>query len=243
MKRYPRVKFKISIKKDLETFYGFANDRDFDDVFGMDWAILKPYPYFKKYRTGDTLTISKQEVKNFINKKYNNKKTLIERNILIYEKQWRKSENEFFKLVDKLFPYHLWPKGKYVAYVTIWGMYPRFLADKTFQIPYKYFKSKYVNVIIAHEMLHFIFYDYFYKKFKIYNDKKYDLLAWHVSEIFNVIVQNSKEWFRVFGFKSFVYPEHRKIVKELSKTYHKKNNFNTDMLIKDIIKKVHNVSL
>jgi hypothetical protein len=96
-------------------------------------------------------------------------------------------------------------------------MYPRFLDDKTFQIPAISKKKKVASFIIAHEMLHFIFYEYFLNKYKKYKSHKYDFFVWHVSEIFNVIIMNRPEWQKILKNKDNGYPEHGKIIEKLSK--------------------------
>ncbi len=184
--------------------------------------------------------IKKEIVEKFVGEFYRKNKAIIEKNIDLYEINWNKKEKTFYKLVKKIFTEIPWPKGKYIAYSTMWGMYPRFLEDKTFQVPYKHKNPKYVNVIIAHEMLHFIFYDYFYKKYPGYRSKKYNLFVWHISEIFNVIVQNSNKWMKVFKLKTMPYPEHKKVIKKLKEKYKSAKLFKANDLIDDIIKAVAN---
>lgn len=118
-------------------------------------------------------------------------------------------------------------------------MYPRFLDDKTFCVPYFHKREKYINVIIAHEMLHFIFYDYFYKRYPEYNESKYNFFVWHVSEIFNSLIQNSKEWLDVFCEEIITHPEHNKIIKKIRDL--KINEIN--VLIDKIIEEVNNLKL
>jgi len=233
---YPKLKFKIDYKRDIQTFFAFVNEADFDDGRNLKWAILRKYPQFKKYKKGNKLDISKKAVSDFVKSVYLKNKKTINKNINFYQKNWLKIEKDFYFLIDELFHQQPWPKGKYIVYPTIWGMYPRFLEDKTFQIPYKHKKKNYVNVIIAHEMLHFIFYDYFFKKYPKYKSNKYIFFVWNISEIFNNIIQNSPKWLKVFRIKSMPYPEHKKIIKKLEKIYYKKKNIAVDDLIKNIIK-------
>ena len=110
------------------------------------------------------------------------------KNMSIYQKDWLMVEKNFHCLVDELFCGHKWPKGKYIAYTTIWGMFPKFLEDKTFQIPFKHKNKRYVIVVIAHELLHFIFYDYFYKKYPKYRLDKYNFL--HTNSKFSEVVED-----------------------------------------------------
>ncbi len=79
-------------------------------------------------------------------------------------------------------------------------------------------------------MLHFIFYEYFFNKYKKYKSHKYDFFVWHVSEIFNVIIMNKPEWQKILNNKDDGYPEHRKIIQKLSK-----KNYSLEDLLENII--------
>ena len=235
---FPKIKFKIDCKKDVLSFFAFLKDAEFDEGRSLEWAILNIYSYFKKYKTGNTLKISKKQAEDFIKDFYNKNLIKMEKNLEIYKKNWNKKQDVFYLLVHDLFGTKKWPKGKYAAYLTIWGMYPRFLEDKTFQLPYKSRNKQSINVIIAHEMLHFIFYDYFYEKYPKYSKEEFNFFAWNVSEIFNSVIQNSPKWIKVFKAKNMDYPEHKKIIENLSVKYHQKDNIAVDELIREIIKEV-----
>lgn len=226
---HPKIKFKINPKKDVSTFFDFLRDSKYDEGRNFELAVLKYYPYFKKFDK----KIDKGIVEDFVFKYYLKNKKTIEKNLAIYEKNWKKIEKDFFKLVYVLFLEVKWPKGKYISYSTMWSMYPRFLDDKTFQIPAISKKKKVVNFIIAHEMLHFVFYEYFLNKYKKYKSHKYDFFVWHVSEIFNVLIMNKPDWQKILKNKDDGYPEHRKIIKKLSK-----KPCSLDDLINNIIKEV-----
>ena len=122
-------------------------------------------------------------------------------------------------------------------------MYPRFLENKTFQIPYRHRFPNYVPVVIAHEMLHFMFYDYFYQRYPKYNKPEKNFFVWHISEIFNTLIQNSPEWLRYFKRKSMGYPEHEKIVKKLGREWYRKNTWDLDEIVGQIVKEVQNNGL
>ncbi|MDD2935201.1 MAG: hypothetical protein PHX25_01880 [Candidatus Pacebacteria bacterium] len=239
---YPKVKFKIGVRKDINTLLAFTKDANFDGGENLNWAIFRKYPELKKYYDNNKI-IKQKELEKFIKDKYRKEKYLIENNLKIYEKNWGKKEKKFFELSNELFEEKYWTKGKYTAFPTIWGMFPRFLEDKTFQVPYKYKNKKYVNVVIAHEMLHFAFYEYIYIKYPKYAKDKYNFLIWNISEIFNEVVQNSPKWLKVFDVKTMGYPMHEKIVKKLEKKYHKQEKINRDELIKDILKEVKNIKI
>jgi len=198
---------------------------------------LDKYPALRKYGSKKNFKITKKEASKFIQKIYRKDEKIIKHNLNLYKKNWAKKEEQFYQLVEELFEKQPWPRGKYITYPTIWGMFPRFLEDKIFQLPHKYRNKKYVNVIIAHEMLHFMFYSHFLKHYPRYKKSKYNFFVWNISEIFNSIIQNSPKWLKVFKLKSKPYPEHLKIVQKLSPRY-RKENINVEKLVKDIIKAV-----
>jgi len=236
----PKLKFKIDYKKDIQTFFDFNNSADYDNGRTLEWAFFRKFPFLKKYKEGNTLKISKEEVIDFVESVYEKEKETMRKNLSLYQDNWQEKDKEFYSLISELFDSKFWPKGKYIAYSTIWGMFPRFLKDATFQIPYKYKNRKYINVIIAHEMLHFIFYNYFYKKYPKYKKDEHNFLVWNISEIFNVIVQNSSKWLKVFEVKTMDYPEHQKIIKKLESKYSQKSDWKIDDLISDIINLIKN---
>lgn len=103
-----------------------------------------------------------------------------------FQKAWLEVASDFFNATDAIFPYHRWPKGKYIGYISIFNCGPRFLDDKTFQIFYQNDKQHAV-FSIAHEILHFLFYDYIKKKRK--DIKKLDEnQLWRISEIVNEVL-------------------------------------------------------
>ena len=85
-------------------------------------------------------------------------------------------------------------------------------------------------------MLHFIFYEYLLNKYKKYQSHKYDFFVWHVSEIFNVIIMNRLSWQKILKNKDEGYPEHRKIIKKLSK-----KEYDLDELIVNIMLEVNKI--
>jgi len=235
--RYPKLKFKISPNKDLSTVIAFSKDAYYDNGRNLSWAVFKKYPLIKRYfDTKDFYKLkNKKALKDFIYKVYKKENNIIKAGMVENQRAWSNISSHYFILITKLFRNRQWPKGKYISYATIWTMYPRFLNDKTFQIPYKHRYSGYVKVIIAHELLHFMFFDYFYYRYPKYKNPKYNFYVWNVSEIFNNLIQNSPEWLKIFKYKSIGYPEHKIIVSKLSKKIYKNNDFDLDKIIKLII--------
>lgn len=240
---YHRVTFRKSAIQDFITLRAFVKDAKYDNGRNLDWAVFNKYPQLKTqfnknkhYKIKDEKTLL-----HFINGEYRAKRTAMDRAMTQHEKRWKKIAPYYFSLVDTLFGGRRWPCGKYIAFGTIWGMYPRFLEDKTFQIPFWHRTPRYVSVVIAHELLHFMFYDYFYAHYPKYRHPKHNFFVWHVSEIFNTVVQNSPAWLNRFKLKSLGYPEHKKIVTRISRVFLRRNIWNLDMLVDEIIKEVQKI--
>ena len=214
----PKVKFKIDPKKDLVTAKSFINESIFDDGRNLEWVFFKKYPELRGM-VKDAKDTDYKFLNRFIAKKYKENREVAVNNFKNYEMDWQKIEKKYFVLVGDLFPGVVWPKGKYIAYATIWGMFPRFLEDKTFQIPIKYRSRRYVSVIIAHEMLHFMFYEHIKRNYPQYKDPEHSFLVWHISEIFNSLIQDSPTWLKVFKKKTMPYPEHEKVIMALRKQH------------------------
>ncbi len=240
---YPHVTFRKSAKKDFETLHAFVKDAMYDNGRNLNWAVFNRYPQLKTqfvknkhYKIKDEKTL-----RNFIYKTYYAKQMSMNRALEQHKERWEKIAPHYFSLVDALFDGHKWPQGKYIAFGTIWGMYPRFLEDKTFQIPFWHRTLKYIPVVIAHELLHFMFYDYFYKRYPKYRYPKHIFFSWYISEIFNTTIQNSPAWLNCFKLKSLGYPEHEKIVRRVSRTFYCRNAWNIDVLADEIIKEVQKI--
>jgi len=238
METYPRLKFKISEERDIQTFWTFIDEAEFSSGQTLKWAITEPYPFFKKYWKGNTLVVEKGVVKDFVARKYSEQIDKMRSSLGKTESAWECVKGEYFNLVTCVFEDRKWPDGKYFVYPTIWGMYPRFLEDKTFQIPFKGKSETFVMMAIAHEMLHFMFYDYLFSKRSELNTEENQMLVWHTSEIFNVVVQNSQSWISVFSDKTPGYPEHKDIVEYISRKYPEITSESVDKAIEMILEKV-----
>ncbi len=226
--RYPEIDFKIKKETDFYLYKIFSkeNRRILDACF---YNLYSDLSCLKKKNLSSKEKI--KVIKNFIEEYYKKHQREIEENLMEIEKDWNGIKNDFFRLVDKIFKNHPWPKGKYIAYVTIWGIYPRDIKEKIFFIPYK--DKKLALEVIAHEMLHFIFYDYLYSHYPKYKKKKYQKRIWKISESFNVIIQNQREWVALFHKRPEVYPELKKLIQKIRKIWREKKDI--DYLLKKIL--------
>ena len=144
-----------------------------------------------------------------------------------FQTDWDKVEKKYFQAVAKIFKNHPWPKGKYIGYLSIINCNPRFIKDKTFQV--FYFHPEGVVSVTAHELLHFIFYDYCLKKhskiFKKLNTD--DGIFWNLAEIFNAVVLSQPEFVKIHKIKNQKnYPAHKKYILILKRVWTKERNIN-----------------
>jgi hypothetical protein len=233
---HPTVKFRIDPSKDLRTLRAFVKDAKYDGGRSLQWGIFRRHPLLKPLLINPS-RLPLTAIRKYINSTNVEQRSRQRQASKKIEKEWKLKKKSFFRLSDELFCRARWPKGKYIAYFTIWTMFPRFLKDKTFQVPFGHKKKGYVSVIIAHELLHFIFYKHFYRWHPEYRRPRYNYFIWNVSEIFNALVQNSTSWTRVFKQKTMAYPEHARIVRKLHRELSQKK-LTAEALTERILKEV-----
>lgn len=235
LRNYPKLKFIISQKQELKTYLGFLKTGKFvENQKDMNLAFYRPHPklnILKNKALNDK--VKKEIVTDYIKKFYQKHHLEIKKGAERIKRNWQKIAPKFYELTDKIFKNNSWPRGRYIAYSTIWGIYPRFLKSKIFLFPYKHPKKNYAMVVIAHEMLHFMFYGYVYENCPKYGKEKYQEKLWEVSEVLNIIIQNSPEWVKIFGVKCIEYPGLKKLRKKAQRTWKKKQDI--CLLIKEII--------
>ena len=168
---YPRIKFKVNKNLDKKMIMEFLGL----NVAGVNFAagIFETHPKIKK------------AIFQYIDSFYKINTPLLNKVAIEFGERWRSKEKSFFSIVNSIFENHHWPKGKYIGYLSIFDCNPRFLKNKTFQIFYKHKRGH--IYIIAHELLHFIFYDYIDKKRKDLKKLSENEL-WKFSEIANDVL-------------------------------------------------------
>lgn len=232
----PRITFQMDPLKDYSILQGFFHDAEFDGGRNLEWAVYQKYPELKQMLVDDGLSGKRTDlVVAYVKRYFNEHEDDIRLHMEMYKKAWSIKQDSFFRLTEKIFADRKWPEGEYVAYVTMWGMFPRSLEEKTFQIPALSEDVTYVTVIIAHEMLHFLFYEYLFEKHPELRKKEENFLTWNVSELFNAVVQNSQTWLNIFTSRSMTYPEHEAMEGHFRKTYSEVTSKNLEPLVEELI--------
>jgi hypothetical protein len=196
----PQIKFSLNKKLDCQMLFEFLGA---GIKAGSDFsaAIVEYHPGLK----GKSL---KREVTGYVDCYYtdNRKKIFDSKNII--QKSWQEVESDFFSLVPKYFPDVAWPEGKYICYVAIDPIGPRFLSNCTWQTPYLW--PDQAKGQIVHELLHFIFYAQI--KLLPQNQMLNQEQRWHLSEIFNDVIQKENGFVKIQGYVPKIsYPDHKKV--------------------------------
>lgn len=160
-----------------------------------------------------------KKIKEYVDSYYVNNDQKIKATLEKTKTDWNNVSDQFYQEVDRLFEGHPWPKGEYVGFASIFDCNPRFLGNKTFQFFYNHQEG--TIYVAAHEMLHFMFFDYAFKHFpKLIED---DL--WDISEIFNVIILSQPEFVAITSNKSpRVYPNHLKEIPKYTNLWKNSKN-------------------
>ena len=211
---FPKIEFKIDKEAEKETALFFLSKKDLFDKF------IKDYPELAKAKD-----LSQEETEKFLSIKideyYKIKKDFLVRKKKEIEKNWDKIKDEFFKEAQKIFDNHPWPSGKYIANISLFGMYRLKPGTKIFSIPSEDYAGNpqaygHINYTIIHEMLHVLFEDFYKKNFKnkLPLQQYYDLM-----EIVNCIVLNLPKMKKITGWVSYHYPDHKEKYEILKKVY------------------------
>jgi hypothetical protein len=236
-----KINFKISKKQDLSTLKAFVKESKYGDETTLKCAFFNLYPglknYIKRKKVGEPeFYISDiNSIKSFIDNEYATNKVTLRENLNKIQAGWGEKTETYFRLASELFAEKYWPKGEYTACATIWGIYPRFIERRLFQIPALKLEKQFTMIVIAHELLHFAFYNYFLKNYPEYTMNENSFFIWNISEGFNEVVQWHPKWIREFGFGCDIYGGRDEIVKKLQKKYSKLDIIDSKNLIDDLI--------
>jgi hypothetical protein len=236
MQKLPHLTFTIDFKKDIEAFFDLASEAKYDNGRTLEWAFFSRYPELRRHFEGIRFIGEKDTIENFIRTLYEKDASLMKKWEGCVEGLWNQEKELFYQKTREIFEEQWWPEGAYIAYPTIWTMYPRYLENTTFLLPYKKEDFPQLLSVIAHEMLHFIFYKYFFSRHpELKTDENGGIFVWHISEAFNTFVQNLPQWPDSMNDPTAGYPEHDTIVSELREKYKEVSQENVDNLIEDIM--------
>lgn len=199
---------------------------------GIDFGkgIIKTHPQLKSVKSLKDITQREKAISVYFDNYYKIHKEEIFRKLKLVRDVWYKKERKYISITEDFFGGFRFPKGKYIAYASIINCNPRFLESKTFQF---FYKKPVADVVytIAHELLHFIFFDFIEKKLKKETKHLSENQLWDLSEIFNVVVLKSPRYRHIINQKFVTpYPDHRRYIPQFEKAY--KNSQNAEEFIR-----------
>jgi hypothetical protein len=218
----PKIDFSVDKDNEIEIFMDFWKKYDI--------SIHEDLDYLKDEKDEEKV---KQEVEKFVTDKYADEKGINE-DLETAQKNWQEKESLFYEKSKKYFGEHPWPKGNYNGMGSIWNIYPRYIEQKGFTFPLD--KEKNSKLVIAHEMLHFLEYDYLEKKYGLKpseaSDK--DNTFWQFTENLNALIEQTNEWddFTDGVKKERVKSECREMYKEMKNIWTGKN---VDEMVNEIL--------
>jgi hypothetical protein len=194
---YPHVTFKLD--QDMDAYSGLdllenkQNEMNFDE---------HPFLINTLRQQGK---IRKKIIDDYVRGYYKVHKNDLENSRQTFQFEWEKVEPEFFEITNIIFNNHEWPTGEYICFPSIFKNSPRFLETKSFQAYINNMAGK-LNAV-AHEMLHFIFYDYLEKRHPDYVKQIGDDKLWALSEVFDEIAFEQPEYTTFKPKQPSLYPE------------------------------------
>lgn len=214
----PKINFVVSkeAEKDNIEFFLTYKSRSGQDSF---LVLVRFFPELQNLRE---LSQKEQEkvISEFVDKKYEELIVELNRGKEEVSKAWDLIKERFFKAAIELFDSHNFPKTEYIAYLTIFFRFRYDLERGFFYVP-KDFKQTSATLIAMHELLHFLFYDYWNTYFK---EKLDERKLWDLSEILNVFILMSQPFRYLGGQDTIVYPAHEVKYKELKPLWDNKRS-------------------
>lgn len=217
---YPQIKFSLNKNLDKWVGYHFLDHQKGGRDFGK--SIVKIHPKLA-HAQGLPDQQKKQVVGQYVNFFYETHQNQLENTRKEFEEKWALVAQPFFKAVDKVFA-HPWPNGLYFAYLSIFPCGPRFLENKTFQV--FYLAKEDASLRTAHELLHFLFYDYFGKNFSKISPTEEKV--WILSEVLNTFILDSPEFYAIFrASHPHPYPNHLNVIGNLKPEWGNRKDLNS----------------
>lgn len=200
----------------------FLNVRGGEIDFGK--GIIKTHPQLRSVKSLKGIAQREKAIRVYFDSYYQIHRTEMLHKLKRVQNVWHKKEQEYITVTEDFFGGFRFPKGRYIAYVSIINCNPRFLASKTFQF---FYRKPLADAIytVAHELLHFIFFDFIEKKLKKETKHLSENQLWDLSEIFNVVVLKSPRYRHIVNQKSVIpYPDHRRYIRQFERAYKNSQN-------------------
>lgn len=212
----PIVRFGVDIEKAILFFYQVRNPE-------------QCYPSeLKHYAADRDAPESRAVIVAYVSDYFIRNRVQLQESAATSAHGWKVLAGHFFKQTERIFGDWPWPAGDYRGYVNVLPRrHPRHIRDKYFAVPIFSNRSA---LVTAHEMLHFLEYDYLERKFGLVSTGS---RFWQFTENLNVLIENGPDWDPFSqGFVSQPYDDCRELF-ELMQSIWKKSH-HLDDLVREI---------
>ncbi len=221
MGNYPKIRFTFDQITEKNTCLEFLR---------IGWPI---HPSLKHLIDCSDEELVKIKISDFINNYYQENFDKLSNNFSQALENWSKVEKSYYSKVDRLLNNYPWPQGDYKAVASVLYCFPRYIKEKWFAFPVN--GQLFPLMVIAHEMLHFIVYDYLEKIYGLEPSECFsdDTKFWQFTENLNALIEDEPIWQKFMnGKKAMVKPECKDLYQEMKIIWDK--NKSIDNLIKQI---------
>lgn len=207
---HPILKLQFDNELDQNVAWNFYNHQEYD---GSNFWEERAIRYHPSLTDIESIKNKREYLDKYISDYYVSHAKEIKSQTTDIE-YLRKTEEKYFRTVDKIFEGYPWPKSKLIGNYSIFDFCPRFLEDGEFQV----FINDNHNLklfTIFHECLHFIFYDFAKKKFPgtLGKMNTEEGKFWDMAEVFNVVIQSSDDFIDLHGkIENMGYPNHKDLI-------------------------------
>jgi len=224
--------FQVNYEKKMRFYLNKKLDERMAEEFlnvhggGIDFGegIIKKHPRLKSIKSFNNAAQRKRVIRIYFDNYYRVHGREMRRKMAHVRDAWHTKEQKYVETTEDFFGGFRFPQGEYIAYASIIDCNPRFLESRTFQFFYKKPIADAIHTI-AHELLHFIFFDFVEKKLR--KEAKYlsEDQLWDLSEIFNVVVLGSPRYRHIINRRFIIpYPDHRRHISRFKKAYANSKN-------------------
>ncbi|MEK7078311.1 MAG: hypothetical protein AAB911_01955 [Patescibacteria group bacterium] len=211
--RYPVIKFIFDQKLDRDLAWEFYSRPKFG---GCDFWKERALAHHPKLSRVGSAKNPKEFLNKYISEFYSSHSDEMKKLSQKTANYLNQTQNDFFKIIDKIFDYHPWPRNKFTGCFSIFDFCPRFLDWGGFQV-FIYDKPNLQLFTIFHELLHFIFYDFTQQEFpEVFGKMETEQgKFWDLAEVFNVVIQSSDDFVKLHGkIKNIGYPDHKGLIQK-----------------------------
>ncbi len=205
MKR-PNLSLSIDIEEDIHNVLNFLECEKNPQI--LDKFLLPE----AKALLGEDISSEGLEEKTraFVTKFYEDNDRTIKKGLEEAKVNWTRFDDGYYRYVEELFNSRGWLSNEYRGVSSIFGLYPREIDRKLFFFPYRYNIERFSNMIIGHEMLHFMFFDFLFDRYQLRENSrlegKSDNYIWQLSEAFNSAIEGDPRYQDSIGIKYDVRP-------------------------------------